>query len=127
MRPKVPGNDPPPWAKQIRRLGSRSRTPPKIIDAIAIADSVGMPISHGSQYFRIRSGASMSHGWTKTAAPRLGGCEEREELRGVEIPFPDVRADLDSRKPQVTNAPGELGDGKSQQELRGAAPSTSSR
>ena len=64
----VPGNAPPPWAKQILRRGRRSSTPPKITQQMASAVSAGIPTSHGSQYLAIRSRPSMSHGCTKTAA-----------------------------------------------------------
>jgi hypothetical protein len=40
---------PPPWAKQTRRSGNRSSTPPKIIEQIALDSSAGMPTSQGSQ------------------------------------------------------------------------------
>ena len=82
MRPIVPGNEPPPCANAMRRRGSRSSTPPKITEQIASAVSVGIPTSHGSQYFVIRSFPSMSHGWTKTQAPRSAAASKTGKRSG---------------------------------------------
>src|SRR5947208_5078397 len=62
MRPIVNGNAPPPCAKATRSFGNRSKTPPKIIEQMANDVSAGMPTSHGSQYFGMRSLPNMSHG-----------------------------------------------------------------
>ena len=62
------GNAPPPCENATRKFGKRSKTPPNIIEQIASEVSAGIPTSHGSQYFGIRSVPIMSHGCTKIAA-----------------------------------------------------------
>ena len=82
IRPIVAGKDPPPWAKQIRSRGRRSSTPPKISEQIASDVSAGIPTSHGSQYFDIRSLPSTSQGWTNTAAPSASAARKTGKSAG---------------------------------------------
>src|SRR3954469_264348 len=84
MRPSVPGKAPPPCAKQMRKDGSRSSTPPKITEQMASETSAGIPTSHGSQYFCIFDCPIMSQGWTKTAAPRAAARENTGKSAGSE-------------------------------------------
>ena len=69
QRPSVIGAAPPPCAKPIRSVGSRSSTPPKHTLPTASAVSAGMPTSHGNQCRAMRSAPTMSHGCTNTHAP----------------------------------------------------------
>ena len=82
MRPNVPGNDPPPWAKAIFRLGNFSRTPPIKIEQIALDVSAGIPTSQGSQYFCISVSPIIFQGWINMEAFRDSATLKKSENSG---------------------------------------------
>ena len=76
---------------------SLSKTPPKIIEQIASETSIGIPTSHGSQYF--------VHPLLPDHVPRMNEearseilrrLEKGEKLRRIPVPLVDVRADFDA-------------------------------
>src|SRR6476661_1615663 len=78
IRPSHIGNDPPPWAKQIRSDRSiRSNTPPSTMARIDRWVSAGMPVSHCAIHRRSRGELGRSHGWTNTGSPTCAQCSRK--------------------------------------------------